>query len=67
MVFPLSISILNLFFEGFSLFFKTNVVISPKGINQLVFERTDIVLCVVGTENANNILTSFLQPKVKQK
>jgi hypothetical protein len=39
----------------------------PKSINQLVFERADSVFCVVGTESANNILTSFLLPKVKQK
>ena len=39
----------------------------PKSINQSVFERTDSVFCEVGTENANNILTSFLLPKVKQK
>jgi len=39
----------------------------PKSINQLVFERADSVFCAVGTENANNILTSFLLQKVKQK
>ena len=38
-----------------------------KSINQVVFEITDSVYCAVGTESANNILTSFLLPKVKQK
>jgi len=47
--------------------FHTKQNYFPQSINQLVFKRKDSVFCAVGTEKANNILTNFLLPKVKQK
>jgi hypothetical protein len=68
MKFPLANFILSSFVQGnFFIVFQYKRSYFPKSINQLVFERADSVFCAVGTENANNILTSFLLQKVKQK
>jgi hypothetical protein len=67
MKFPLSHFILCSFVQGFFiLFFSISEVISPKALISW-YLKGQTVFCAVGTENANNILTSFLLPNVKQK